>query len=259
MSTCTSTYVPSEPHTSARRPRTTPERCYRVAGRYALICAAVAGLLCGLGLYIALAVAPGVINQGYHNLIVFIHIPSGWMSILLYLATAAAAIMGRVGRHRLASMCASALAPTGALFAFLSLWTGSLWMKPNWGLWWIWEPRQTSQLLLLLLFLGYIALQGAIDNPRRADRIGAVLINSGMFAVPTVFFVMHWWSVRQGTLELGLMIERSSGATMVWGLLAMTFGLLAYSAAAALTRLRIVILERERDSEWVAARFGIRR
>jgi len=252
-------YPASDPHRRAQQHRTTPEECYPRAGRYATLCAAAAAVFCAAGLYIAFGVAPGIVDQGRHNLIVFIHIPSGWMSVLIYLATTIASVLGRPGDRPVASMFASALAPTGALFAFLSLWSGSLWMKPNWGVWWIWEPRQTSQLLLLFLFLGYIALQEATDDRRRADRLCGILAMAGMFALPLLYFSVRWWSAREGTLDLGLAVERNMDGALLCGLLAMTAGLFAYSCAVALTRLRIVILERERDSEWISRSFRVRR
>lgn len=257
MTTCTSTCPASDRERQVRSESTT-EHCYRVAGRYAPRLAAVAALFGVVAMCLAFAAAPGILEEGRHNLIVFIHIPSGWMSVLLYLV-AATAVLGQYDSRPLSSMVAYAVAPTGALFAFLSLWTGALWMKPNWGVWWIWEPRQTSQLLLLFLFLGYVALQEALDDRDRADRAAGSLVAAGMFALPALYFSLRWWSANEGTLDLRLAIERGTEAVMIGGLLTMTLALMAYSCAAALTRLRIVILERERSSDWVARRSAPRR
>src|SRR4030088_2151850 len=127
-------------------------------------------LLAIVGVWLGLVVAPTDAQQGEAYRIIFIHVPAAWMSMFIYLVMAFWCAMGLAFNTRLSSMMASALAPTGALFTFIALWTGSLWGKPTWGTWWVWDARLTSELILLFLYVGFIALQGAIDDTRRAER-----------------------------------------------------------------------------------------
>jgi heme exporter protein C len=159
--------------------------------------------------------------------------------------------VGLVLNTRLSSMMASALAPTGALFTFLALWTGALWGRPTWGAWWVWDARLTSELILLFLYLGFIALQAAIEDRRRADRAGAVLALVGVVNVPVIYFSVQWWN----TLHQGSSITLRSAPTMapimLAGMLVMTLALWSYAIAATLQRLRSILLERERHTDWV--------
>src|SRR5207253_11026784 len=118
----------------------------------------------------------------------FIHVPAAWMSMFLYVLIALWSAVGLALQTRLSAMMARALAPTGALFTFIALWTGSLWGKPTWGTWWVWDARLTSELILLFLYLGYIALVEAIDDVRRADKAGALLALVGAVNVPIIYF-----------------------------------------------------------------------
>jgi heme exporter protein C len=148
-------------------------------------------------------------------------------------------------------MMASALAPTGAMFTFLALWTGALWGRPTWGAWWVWDARLTSELILLFLYIGFISLQAAVDEPRRADKAGAVLVLVGVVNVPIIYFSVRWWN----TLHQGSSINFSSApkmaTTMLIGMLVMAFGFWAYTLMISLARLRCIVLERERHSSWV--------
>jgi len=146
---------------------------------------------------------------------------------------------------------ATALAPTGALFAFISLWTGALWGKPMWGAWWVWDARLTSELILLFLYLGFISLQASIEDPRRADRAGALLAIVGSVNVPIIYFSVQWWN----TLHQGSSVKLS-GTSMHIAMQQAMFTMLAamwlYVIAIALLRVRSIILERERNTQWVA-------
>jgi heme exporter protein C len=151
---------------------------------------------------------------------------------------------------RLSSMMAQAIAPTGALMAFISLWTGALWGRPTWGTYWVWDARLTSTLILLFLYLGFIALQAAIDDKRRADKAGAVLALVGVVNVPIIYFSVKWWN----TLHQGASVKPGSSAmadVMLAGMLVMVFAFWMYAIAAVLVRLRAIILERERRAQWV--------
>jgi len=148
-------------------------------------------------------------------------------------------------------MMSSALAPTGALFAFLSLWTGALWGKPMWGTWWVWDARLTSELILFFLYLGYMALQAAIDDPRRADRAGAVLSLVGVVNVPIIYFSVTWWNTLHQGASVSLTKSPSMASTMLTGMLIMALAFWAYTIAVALMRARAIMLEREANTEWV--------
>ena len=151
---------------------------------------------------------------------------------------------------------ASALAPTGALFTFLALWSGSLWGKPTWGTWWVWDARLTSELILLFLYFGFMALQAAIDDPRRADKAGAVLALTGVINIPIIYFSVQWWNTLHQGASVSLKSAPTMAATMFAGMLVMVLAFWMYSIAAVLARVRSVILERERHTEWVAQEVG---
>ena len=153
-----------------------PSRFYPVAGRLLPLFWVLAALFGAAGLWLSFFVAPTDAVQGEGYRIIFVHVPASWMSMFIYMVMATWAGLGLSFNTRLSGMMAQALAPTGALMAFLSLWTGALWGKPMWGTWWVWDARLTSELILLFLYVGFMALQAAIDDPRRADRAGAVLV-----------------------------------------------------------------------------------
>jgi heme exporter protein C len=203
------------------------------------------------GLVVGLGIAPSDFQQGDAYRIVFIHVPAAWMSMLIYIAMAFWAGLGLVLNTRTSSMMASALAPTGALMTFLALWTGALWGKPTWGAWWVWDARLTSELLLLFLYFGFMALQAAIDDRRRADRAGAVLALAGVINVPIIYFSVRWWNTLHQGASVNLDRAPSMASVMLVGMLLMTASLWAWSIAVALHRLRAIILERETDADWV--------
>ena len=165
-----------------------PQTFYPLAGTLQPWFTALALLLCAAGLYIGFFVAPTDAQQGDAYRIIFIHVPAAWMSMFLYLVMGFWSGVGLVLKTRLSSMVATALAPTGALFTFIALWTGALWGKPTWGTWWVWDARLTSELILLFLYIGFMALQAAIDDPRRADKAGAVLALVGVINIPIIYF-----------------------------------------------------------------------
>ena len=171
-----------------------PANFYSLAGRLQPLFAALALLLAVAGLGIGFLLAPIDAQQGQAYRIVFVHVPASWMAMFTYCVMAFWAAVGLAFNVRLAAMLAAALAPTGALFAALSLVTGSLWGKPMWGTWWAWDARMTSTLVLLFLYLGVIALRAAIDAPRRADKAAGVLALVGVVNVPIIYFSVRWWN-----------------------------------------------------------------
>ncbi len=205
-----------------------------------------------VGLYVGFFIAPPDFQQGDAYRIMFIHVPAAWMGMLLYVLMAVYAGIGWAFNARLASMMASAIAITGAMFTFLSLVTGSLWGKPTWGTWWVWDARMTSTLILLFLYAGFISLQAAIDDPRRADKAGAVLALVGVINVPIIYFSVQWWNTLHQGATIRLLGKPSIAPPMLAALLIMLAACWLYSIAVVLTRLRRIIEEREQHASMFA-------
>ena len=228
-----------------------PQRFYRLSGQLLPWCFVLASLLAVWGLYIGLWLAPTDAQQGEAYRIIFVHVPTAWMSMVVYLAMAGWAGVGLVFNSRLASMMACALAPTGALMTFLALWTGALWGKPTWGAWWVWDARLTSELVLLFLYIGFMSLHAAIDDPRRADRAAGLLALVGVVNGPIIYFSVKWWNTLHQGASVSLTKSPSMASTMLLGMLVMALACWAYCIAAALLRVRSIILEREAHTAWV--------
>ena len=228
-----------------------PQRLYALAGRIYPLAFLLAALLTAVGLYLGFWVAPADFQQGQAYRIIFVHVPASWMSMVIYVAMAFWAWLGLSFKTRVSGMMTQALAPTGALFCFLSLWTGALWGKPMWGAWWVWDARLTSELILLFLYLGYIALTRAIDDPRRADRAGALVALVGVVNVPIIYFSVKWWNTLHQGASVSLTKSPSMAAVMLWAMLVMTLAFWAYAVGMAFYRVRQTILEREQDAAWV--------
>jgi heme exporter protein C len=197
-------------------------------------------------------VAPTDFQQGQGYRIIFVHVPASWMSMVIYLAMAFWALLGLTFNTRLSGMMTKALAPTGAICAFLSLWTGALWGKPMWGTWWVWDARLTSELILFFLYLGHIALTNAIDDPRRADKAGGILALVGALNVPVIYFSVKWWNTLHQGASVSLTKGSSMAEVMLEAMLIMGVAFWMYAVAMALYRVRSIILVRERHTQWVA-------
>ena len=228
-----------------------PPKFYQLAGRLWPIFSILSVVLLLVGLWISFFVAPTDAQQGEGYRIIFIHVPASWMSMVIYLAMAFWAAVGLVFNSRLSGMMATSLAPTGALMAFLSLWTGAFWGKPMWGAYWVWDARLTSELILLFLYIGFIALQSAIEDPRRADKAAAVIAIVGAINVPIIYFSVKWWNTLHQGASVSVTRSPSMASTMLMGMLIMALAFWAYAIAVALYRVRNIILEREQHSEWV--------
>lgn len=215
------------------------------AGRAAPWFGAAAALLAGAGLAVGFLVAPTDAQQGEVYRIIFIHVPAAWMSMFLYLVAALHAAAGLVWQTRLSHLMARAIAPTGAVFTVIALWTGAAWGKPTWGTWWVWDARLTSELILLFLYLGYLGLVSAIDDPRRADLGGAILLLAGVVNIPIIYFSVQWWNTLHQGASISLTAAPAMAHTMLAGLLLMAGACWAYSVAVALARVRCLIAERE--------------
>jgi heme exporter protein C len=228
-----------------------PPEFYRLTGWVAPACFAVAAVLAVAGTWLSFFAAPTDAQQGEAYRIMFIHVPAAWMAMLIYCAMAFWAAMGVVFNTRISAVMALGLAPTGALMAFLALWTGALWGKPTWGTYWDWDARMTSTLLMLFLYFGFLALHGAIDDVRRADRAAGILALVGVVNVPVIYFSVKWWnSLHQGS-SITLGQSPTIATPMLQAMLTMVFAVWLYCIGAALTRARAIVLERERSSDWV--------
>lgn len=215
---------------------------------------AALGILAGLAL--GLFIAPTDAQQGEAYRILYLHVPAAWIAMVCYGAMAFWALWGLAWKTRLAFVLMRSLAPTGALFAVLTLLTGSLWGHPTWGTWWVWDARLTSALLLALLYVGFIALTAAVDtpdDPRRGDQAGALLALVGALNLPVLYFSVSWWN----TLHQGASISTRGSAIapeMLAGLLLSTLGFWAYAGAAVLTRSRRLLQARvESEARWPRA------
>ncbi len=232
-----------------------PQRFYPLAGKLVPWFTVIALLLAAYGLYLGLWVAPTDATQSDSYRIIYVHVPTAWMAMVIYIAMAGWAGAGLVFNSRLSSMMACALAPTGALMAFLALWTGALWGKPTWGAWWVWDARLTSTLVLLFLYIGFMSLHAAIDDVRRADRAAGLLALIGVVNVPIIYFSVKWWN----TLHQGASVSfkgTSMATPMLVAMLVMALAFWAYCIAVALMRVRVIILDRERHTAWARVEIG---
>ncbi|MFN0317693.1 MAG: heme ABC transporter permease CcmC [Burkholderiales bacterium] len=228
-----------------------PRNFYVLAGKMAPALFALALLLGVAGLYMGFFVAPTDFQQGESYRIIFIHVPAAWMSMFIYLVMAFWCAVGWVFNTRLSFMMANALAPTGALMTFIALWTGSLWGRPTWGTWWVWDARLTSELILLFLYIGFMSLHAAIDEVRKADRACALLALVGVINVPIIYFSVKWWNTLHQGASVSITKGSSMAAVMLWGMLIMALAFWMYSIAVSLVRVRAVILERESGASWI--------
>ena len=215
-----------------------PATFYQLAGKLTPWFFAAAILFTIAGIYVSFFVAPTDAQQGEAYRIIFIHVPAAWMSMFIYIVMACWSGIGLAFNTRLSSMVASALAPTGALMTFIALWTGSLWGKPMWGTWWVWDARLTSELILLFLYFGFMSPQAAIDDPRRADKAGAVIALVGVINVPIIYFSVKWWNTLHQGASVSLTRSPSMAATMLIGMLLMALAFWMYSIGAMLMRVR---------------------
>lgn len=201
------------------------------------VTALTVGLL-GVGLYMGFFTSPEDYQQGDTVRIMYIHVPSAWMAMFCYVVMAVAAAVGFIWKHPLATIGAQATAPIGACFTFLALVTGSLWGKPMWGTWWVWDARLTSVLILFFLYLGFMALSSAFDDQERGNKAAAILALIGAVNIPIIKFSVDWWN----TLHQPASVFRMDGPTihpdMLWPLLLMALGFKFYYLMVLFLRIR---------------------
>jgi heme exporter protein C len=221
-----------------------PLRYQRIADAVLPWAGGAAVVLMLLGLYLALFVAPPDYQQGEAYRIMFVHVPAAWMALMIYGMMAVASVVGLVWRHAMAEVAARAAAPIGACFTAIALFTGSVWGKPMWGTFWVWDARLTSVLILFFLYLGYIALHDAFDEPQRGARAASILCLVGSVNLPIIKFSVDWWN----TLHQPSSILRLEGPaihpSMLWPLLMMFLAFLCYFVAVHILRTRAELAER---------------
>ena len=231
-----------------------PPHFYQLAGRLLPWVGAACAICLVAGLYLGLFVAPPDYQQGESYRIIYVHVPAAWMSMFIYMVMATAGGIALVWRIKLADLAAEMAAPIGASFTFLALATGSLWGKPMWGTWWVWDARLTSELILLFLYLGYMALRSAIENPQTAARAAAILALVGVVNIPIIHYSVEWWY----TLHQPATVTKFDKPSIVWEMLlplllmALAFKLLF--AYLLMYKMRTEVLVREQKSGWVKQR-----
>ncbi len=218
------------------------------------------GWLCALALAVGLVgglvLAPADYQQGESYRIIFIHVPSAWLSLFAYMVMAVSGAIGFVWRIKLAEIVSISCAPIGASFTFIALATGSLWGKPMWGTYWVWDARLTSELLLLFLYLGVIALYGAIEDKRVAARAAAILAMVGVVNIPIIHYSVEWWNTLHQPATITKFDKPSIHTSMLVPLLVMAVGFKLFFATTLLMRARCELLQRERNSQWVRELVG---
>jgi len=228
-----------------------PPVCYRVAGRVRPWAMALALLLGAVGLYGGLVLAPPDYQQHDAYRVIFIHVPSAWMSLFIYGVMAVAAFLALVWRIKLAEVVAMQSAPIGAAFTFITLATGSLWGRPMWGTWWTWDARLTSELVLLFLYLAVIGLYHAFEDRRQGARAAAFLALIGAINVPIVHFSVNWWNTLHQGATIRLLGPSTMAPSMLWPLLLMVLATKAYFLTSLCARVRTDLLDLESGKDWV--------
>ena len=228
-----------------------PPYIYRLAGRLTPWFAWPAALLIGAGLYGGLFLSPPDYQQGDGFRIIYVHVPSAWMSLMVYTTMAVSAAVGLIWRIKVAHAAAASCAPIGASFTLCALVTGSLWGAPMWGTYWEWDPRLTSELILLFLYLGYMGLRSAMEDTQRADRASAVLAIVGVVNVPIIHYSVIWWNSLHQAPSVMKLGAPTIATSMLIPLLMMGLGFTLFFVAVLLVRLRGEVLSRERSASWI--------
>ena len=222
-----------------------PNRFVRLTGAILPWSTGLAALLIAVGLYLGLFVAPPDYQQGDSVRIMFVHVPAAWMALFVYTTMAGASAVGLIWKHPVADLTAKASAPVGAAFTFIALVSGSLWGQPMWGTWWVWDARLTSVLVLFFLYLGYMALWQAFEDPERAGKAAAILALVGFVNVPIIKFSVEWWNTLHQPSSVVRLDGPSIHPSMLWPLLLMALGFTTYFVVVVILRLRAEIAARK--------------
>ncbi len=221
-----------------------PQVFLRIANAVIPVAWVVAIVCITLGLYWGLVTSPQDYQQGQSVRIMYVHVPAAWMALFCYTAMAAASLMSFIFRHPLADVAAKALAPIGAVFAFVCLVTGALWGKPTWGTYWVWDARLTSMLILFFLYLGYIAVWHAFDDLTRAGRVAGIVAMVGVINVPIIKFSVDWWNSLHQPASITRFDTPAIDPAMLWPLLTMALGFMALTLALHGLRMKTELYER---------------
>ena len=221
-----------------------PGRFLRISGVALPWLAATGGILTAIGLIGGLFLAPADWQQGDAVRMMYVHVPAAWLASAGYFGLAVCSLLSLVWRHPLADLAAAEISPVGAGFTALCLASGSLWGKPMWGAWWVWDARLTSVLVLFFLYIGHVALVRAFDDPTRGHRAGAILALIGAVNLPIIKFSVDWWNTLHQPASIGLTGAPSMHASMFWPLAVAALGYSLVFAAIVLTRTRSAVMER---------------
>lgn len=228
-----------------------PPHFYALADRFIPWLTVCFALLLATGLYGGLYLAPPDYQQGDSYRIIYIHVPAAWMSLFIYVMMAVMGLIALVWRMKLAEVMLVASAPVGAGFTFIALVTGSLWGKPMWGAWWVWDARLTSELILLFLYLGVISLYAAIEDKRNAARAVSILALVGVVNIPIIHYSVEWWNTLHQGPTVTKLDKPSIHISMLTPLLLMALAFKFYYLIAALQNAKLELLKREAASQWV--------
>jgi len=228
-----------------------PKWFYQISGRWLPWIWAGSFILLALGLYQSLYGSVVDYQQGSSVRIMYIHVPAAFASMMFYVIMAIAAAVGYIWRIKLAHMAALAIAPVGAGMTFIALVTGSLWGKPMWGTWWVWDARLTSELILLFLYFGFMSLHSAFEDREVGDRAAGILAMVGVVNVPIIHFSVEWWNTLHQGATISKFEKPSMDPSMLAALLLMIFAVIGIGKALVIYRLRNEILSRESRKNWV--------
>ena len=233
-----------------------PPHFYRIAGTLSTWLLWPSILLIAIGTYGGLILAPPDYQQGDAFRIIYVHVPSAYLSTMIYALMAVASAIGLIWRIKLAHAVAASAAPVGASFTALALASGALWGKPMWGTYWAWDPRLTSELILLFIYFGYISLRASFEDVNKADRASGVLAVVGVVNLPIIHYSVIWWSSLHQGPSIKKLDNPSIVGDMLWPLLTMILAFTLFFAAILLFRVKAEVLEREKNSRWVRDLFN---
>jgi len=228
-----------------------PPYVYGLAARLAPWFLGSAAVTIGYGLVAGLVFAPPDYQQGDAFRIIYVHAPGAWMSTFIYTTMAIAGAIGLIWRIKMGHAVAAASAPIGASFTLLALFTGSLWGRPMWGTYWAWDPRLTSELILLSLYAGIMSLRSAFEDPARGDRAAALLGVVGLVNVPIIHYSVTWWNSLHQAATVAKLGKPDMPGSMLWPLLSMLLGFTLFYGGVLCMRLQGEVLNRERQAKWI--------
>lgn len=235
-----------------------PKHYYGIGLYWAWFFGLATAVLLGLGIYWVFFQTPAEdYEQGVSYLIMYVHVPAASMSMMAYGMMAVAGGIGLIWKMKMAHIVASSIAPVGAMFTLVALVTGALWGKPTWGTYWVWDARLTSELVLLFLYLGYMALETAIEDTRSAARACAILALVGVVNLPIIHFSVEWWNTLHQQASGGLIDKKNIDPSMRKALWLMMGGYLMFMGMVMVVRIRAMILEREIHTRWVREQVGM--